>query len=364
MRFLTHVKPKVEYNDIMFYIKPFFDEIRCPVCLEDPSPPVVTKCGHVYCWKCIIHCILVKNKTRNAACPLCACVLTTEDVRIVVWRHIKQPVVNQEVKMNLCVRNSRHCYISLANDENKLISTSLEEGLYEKSPGIWFIHDEKREEILNHILACPLNSENMMIFLEKLMDFIISNRSDHEEEEGDEDRFCEKAILLILNSLEKAKKLLFKKVDFKIPNQMRINKRFQVDFYQMLLGYNIFLHPKSFEQIRDYLFKEGKSNLESPVDIKGKVVSLTQMRATSKVTQKYAYLNHLPDNSHFTFCLLELTEPSIPLEFDSLESIEEIYSDGASEEENPYIYNSKSEGDYSYLTSMIGFENLSFYLFH
>lgn len=41
---------------------------ECPICLETPSLPVATQCGHIFCWKCI------KSWTYGQTmlvCPVC-----------------------------------------------------------------------------------------------------------------------------------------------------------------------------------------------------------------------------------------------------------------------------------------------------
>ena len=37
------------------------DMWKCRVCFEDLNEPVVTQCGHIYCWTCIYTWYLTKN---------------------------------------------------------------------------------------------------------------------------------------------------------------------------------------------------------------------------------------------------------------------------------------------------------------
>ncbi|MES1914420.1 MAG: hypothetical protein MHM6MM_006496 [Cercozoa sp. M6MM] len=39
---------------------------ECAICLDSPSDPVVTRCGHLYCWPC-----LFKWLERSNSCPIC-----------------------------------------------------------------------------------------------------------------------------------------------------------------------------------------------------------------------------------------------------------------------------------------------------
>ena len=42
---------------------------ECHICYDSPVEPVVTKCGHIYCWKCIYKWIKQPNSTL--VCPVC-----------------------------------------------------------------------------------------------------------------------------------------------------------------------------------------------------------------------------------------------------------------------------------------------------
>lgn len=42
------------------------DKWTCPICFDKLQSPVVTQCGHVFCYDCIDHWLLRSNK-----CPMC-----------------------------------------------------------------------------------------------------------------------------------------------------------------------------------------------------------------------------------------------------------------------------------------------------
>jgi E3 ubiquitin-protein ligase RNF5 len=41
------------------------DMWKCRVCFEDLNEPVVTLCGHIYCWECIYTWYTTKNQSRS-----------------------------------------------------------------------------------------------------------------------------------------------------------------------------------------------------------------------------------------------------------------------------------------------------------
>jgi len=42
---------------------------ECCICMESPKKPVVTPCGHMYCWKCIRD--WLTQNTHTLRCPVC-----------------------------------------------------------------------------------------------------------------------------------------------------------------------------------------------------------------------------------------------------------------------------------------------------
>ncbi len=45
----------VEWNKIEEIHIDSNEFISCPICLYQPIAGKMTKCGHIYCWSCILH---------------------------------------------------------------------------------------------------------------------------------------------------------------------------------------------------------------------------------------------------------------------------------------------------------------------
>jgi len=56
------------------------DVLCCPICLEVPVAPQVTKCGHVYCYACLLHHAASAEK-KWSSCPICFEMVYVEDLR-------------------------------------------------------------------------------------------------------------------------------------------------------------------------------------------------------------------------------------------------------------------------------------------
>ena len=48
---------------------------ECIICLDTVKEPVVTLCGHLYCWPCIYQWM---EQSQESQCPACKSVITQE----------------------------------------------------------------------------------------------------------------------------------------------------------------------------------------------------------------------------------------------------------------------------------------------
>eukprot|EP01080_Neovahlkampfia_damariscottae_P004956 gene4956-8550_t len=70
----TSLKPDslVDWSTVeMVNFKTTEEEITCPICLEIPFAPQITKCGHVFCSHCILQYLTFDNSYKFKKCPLC-----------------------------------------------------------------------------------------------------------------------------------------------------------------------------------------------------------------------------------------------------------------------------------------------------
>lgn len=60
----------VDWNKIEQIIVRSSEEPQCPICLFPPVASKMTKCGHMYCWSCILHYLALSDKEWRK-CPIC-----------------------------------------------------------------------------------------------------------------------------------------------------------------------------------------------------------------------------------------------------------------------------------------------------
>jgi len=99
----------VEWDAIQLVYLPTHETPSCPICLYPPTAAKMTKCGHVYCWACVLHYLSLSDKSWNK-CPICHEAVHDKDLKSVV------PIVqnkfsrNGSIKMKLMRRPKNSLY--------------------------------------------------------------------------------------------------------------------------------------------------------------------------------------------------------------------------------------------------------------
>jgi len=78
-------------------------ETTCPVCLEPPVAAKVTRCGHIYCWTCMLHYLSLSDETCRQ-CPICFEPVYKNDLRSVISYSFVNHLVDEEIVMRLMMR--------------------------------------------------------------------------------------------------------------------------------------------------------------------------------------------------------------------------------------------------------------------
>ncbi|KDQ63141.1 hypothetical protein JAAARDRAFT_147139 [Jaapia argillacea MUCL 33604] len=60
-------------------------QMTCPICLSPPVAPRMTKCGHVYCFPCILHLLNTSDNLKWVRCPICFDSINDKQLKSVKW---------------------------------------------------------------------------------------------------------------------------------------------------------------------------------------------------------------------------------------------------------------------------------------
>jgi len=80
-----------------------FDTVSCPICLYPPVAAKITRCGHIFCWTCILHYLALSDKTWRK-CPICYESVHKTCLKSVECSDRKQYSVGQKITLQLMKR--------------------------------------------------------------------------------------------------------------------------------------------------------------------------------------------------------------------------------------------------------------------
>ncbi|XP_022612014.1 RING finger protein 10 [Seriola dumerili] len=75
----------------------------CPICLYAPLAARITRCGHIFCWPCMLHYLSLSDKSWSK-CPICYEAVHTADLKSVVAMETRQYAVGDVITMRLMRR--------------------------------------------------------------------------------------------------------------------------------------------------------------------------------------------------------------------------------------------------------------------
>ncbi|XP_063171693.1 E3 ubiquitin-protein ligase RNF10 isoform X2 [Candoia aspera] len=75
----------------------------CPICLYPPTAAKITRCGHIFCWACILHYLSLSEKTWST-CPICYGSIHKKDLKSVVALETRQYAIGDLITMQLMQR--------------------------------------------------------------------------------------------------------------------------------------------------------------------------------------------------------------------------------------------------------------------
>ncbi|XP_037810532.1 RING finger protein 10 [Lucilia sericata] len=144
------------------------DEPQCPICLYPPVAAKVTRCGHVYCWPCVLHYLSLSDKTWRK-CPICYDAIHVGDLKSASIVQQQAFNANSRITFRLMRRKKGSLFIEQydgdKNEENiekyPYVSSPLKEKLFSKfilakrSDVADILSREQRELLTDVDESCP-----------------------------------------------------------------------------------------------------------------------------------------------------------------------------------------------------------------
>jgi len=87
------------------------EPVTCPICLQAPFAGQITKCGHIFCWACMIRYLTLGEKDYRK-CPICYDAVKTEDLKSVQWVEVPDFKVGDSIEMKLMRKSKGSVYVA------------------------------------------------------------------------------------------------------------------------------------------------------------------------------------------------------------------------------------------------------------
>ncbi|XP_018561476.1 RING finger protein 10 [Anoplophora glabripennis] len=293
----------------------------CPICLYPPTAAKMTRCGHIYCWSCVLHYLSLSDKPSRK-CPICYETVHQNDLKSVVaiphsifnvnetitFKLMKRPrggltaypadvmVKDDDVIFNMSEREAGEVYskLLLANYED-ILSIIARECRELKTQ---IADDENYPEKCFIEQAMALLKERETKVLGKIdsgngIDKRIAS-NDCKESNVFDDEVVEVGNLVdSLNISQNANQQL----------------KFHY-FYQASDGQHIYLHA-----INARMLEHTYGSLEfGPTTITGRILEKEGGSMTEELRKRLRYLQHLPVTCQFEVAEIQLRQPVIKKE--------------------------------------------------
>ncbi|XP_043281538.1 RING finger protein 10 [Venturia canescens] len=299
--------------------------LSCPICLYPPVAGKMTRCGHVYCWPCILHYLALSDKAWRK-CPICYESVHKSDLKSFVEVSQNHLGVGDEVKLRL-MRRERGSLIAVPVCETETtlptnfasVAEANSREIYSKLllasvSDVMDIIESERVQLRLELTEDPKSPENCFVEQaladlasreQQVFGVIKSTKSDDENPNGNE--------LTVENPTETINDTAgdsgnTDSVQDRTPESLgpqALSKFFY--FYQAMDGQHLYLHAMNIKMLE---LQYG--NLENcPRTIWGKILEKEVGSFSEELRRRMRYLHHLPLTCTFEIAEIELGPPLI-----------------------------------------------------
>uniref|UniRef100_A0A8C5M4Z7 E3 ubiquitin-protein ligase RNF10 n=1 Tax=Leptobrachium leishanense TaxID=445787 RepID=A0A8C5M4Z7_9ANUR len=285
----------------------------CPICLYPPVAAKITRCGHIFCWACILHYLSLSEKDWSR-CPICYSSIVRKDLKSVVATETRFYAVGDTITMQLMKR-----------EKGVLVAMPISKWMRLDEP----IHlgDEEHSEFSKLLLASQDQILNQVIANEKEA-LLEQHRVEQDTPEAcfieaaiqelkvGEDGHGKILLYVLLHTVDRLPviqtliTITFIKVCGLLKGKMGWYVRCFLTLFFLHLaedGQHLFLHPVN---VRSLVHEYGSLD-HCPEKITAAVVEIDGFTMTEEVRRRHRYLCHLPLTCEFSICEMALLPPTV-----------------------------------------------------
>lgn len=320
----------------------------------------MTRCGHVYCWPCVLHYLSLSDKTWRK-CPICYDAIHVGDLKSASIVQQRAFNVNSHITFRLMRRKKGSLFIEKHDGMHKeesmekypYVSSPMEEKIFSKfilakRNDVADILSREQAELLASVdESCPEN-----IFIQQALE-LLSERSEKlgdivdikEEEKPKQEEIIEANVNEVNNNIELSEEQpeVFVQndmentetnIEISINEQQSNNEDEQLEekssntdinldtqpsnlqqksstkfyyFYQSDDGQNIYLHPLNVKMLQACY----GSLADAPAVISARIIQKEQHSMDEDHRRKFTCLGHLPLTCQFAVVEIELQPPYV-----------------------------------------------------
>ncbi|XP_040272434.1 RING finger protein 10 [Bufo bufo] len=335
----------------------------CPICLYPPIAAKITRCGHIYCWACILHYLSLSEKDWSR-CPICYSSVIKKDLKSVVATERKLYGLGDTITMQL-MRREKGVLVAMPKSKWMKLEEPIHLGDEEHSLFSKLLL-ASRDQILNKVI-----SEEKAALLEQysiegetpeacFIEAAIQELKDRQDSLPAPNHKVE-AIAVSMETLKLETKLEERNPDLdskvvhylsafdeetiepldedlgaalesaedcdlapaddstitsdshqeEVPSESgQLGNPHYYYFYQAVDGQHVYLHPVN---VRCLVHEYGSLE-RCPETITATVVEIDGFTVTEDVRRRHRYLCHLPLTCEFSICEMSLGPPAISQE--------------------------------------------------
>uniref|UniRef100_A0A665T8F8 E3 ubiquitin-protein ligase RNF10 n=1 Tax=Echeneis naucrates TaxID=173247 RepID=A0A665T8F8_ECHNA len=359
----------------------------CPICLYPPLAARITRCGHIFCWPCMLHYLSLSDKSWSK-CPICYEAVHSADLKSVVAMETRQYTVGDVITMRL-MRREKGALVAMPSSQwvkveepvrfgdaclspySKLLLTSPAQVLSLLAEEKAALQTQLSQE--EDAQGCFIQSALCLLQVTQCSVLLYSSAFDDEVVELPEELPALPGGILESVLEEPPEAMMDPAPEPQLDEESSADQaqpgRPPVSvvhgpyyyFYQAEDCQQMFLHPVN---VRCLLHEYGSLEA-SPDSITATVVEIVGHTVTEDIRRRHRYLAHLPLTCEFSICELALQPPVLSKETletfaDDLEKRKRLRQKKARDEKRREkrieIEENKKQGKYPEVH--IGLENL------
>ncbi|PJF18541.1 putative e3 ubiquitin ligase [Paramicrosporidium saccamoebae] len=318
---------QLEWNDIEMVVVPAQQDVTCPICLDTPLAPQLTKCGHFFCWPCILRYAAATSMAGSGnwrKCPICFESVSVRQLKSVYFSQVTDFTTNSTeitavgIPMVLIRGTTGTCRVRPVEQMNQ---TMTPESLSDLSPfeKITFVpRDFVEQNIISREIETLFERLNGMaendpdrVYTELALTMVEDRRASLASEgasprlsasEGNSECKSE------CKSEQKSEYKSEQKCEYKSERKSEgesdvLSEGASIFFHQSMDGQPFFLNPLSIRILR----REFGTYSEMPAFLCPPVLEIEMSVMNEEIRKRHRYLQHVPTGCQFGLCEVDLS---------------------------------------------------------